>query len=148
MLCEPRVDSCLTWILCPCTERLLIMVVWQTVHKLKPHALVQKGTALAYLSVYPPNKHPALQEIHCVLSWQSSKHSRDVFRGFVFSVFTKCLGQSCSEAQDAGLHNGRSEAFGSSTEEQHTQAEKIILDGSSVQRLSCYVPSPSYWLEC
>lgn len=59
-----------------------------------------------------------------MLSWQSSKHIRDVFRGFVFPVFTKRLGQSCSEAQDAGLHNGRSEVFALSVGEEHTQAEK------------------------
>lgn len=59
-----------------------------------------------------------------MLSWQSSKHSRDVFRGFVFPVFTERLGQSCSEGQDAGRHNGSSEVFGSSMEEQHIQAEK------------------------
>ena len=39
-------------------ERLLILVAWQTVHEPKLHALAQKGTAWAYLSVYPPNKHP------------------------------------------------------------------------------------------
>lgn len=69
-------------------------------------------------------KTPALQEIHYVLSWQSSKHSGDVFWGFVFPVFTKCLGQSWSEAQDAGVYNGSSEVLGSSMEKEHTQAEK------------------------
>lgn len=59
-----------------------------------------------------------------MLSWQSSKHSRDVFRGFVFPVFTKRLGQSSSEAQDAGLHNGCREVFGFSVEQQHTQTER------------------------
>ena len=34
---------------------------------------------------------PALWEIHYVLSWQSSKHSRDAFWGFVFTMFTKSL---------------------------------------------------------
>ena len=69
---------------------------------------------------------PALQEIHYVLSWQSTKHSRDVFRVFVFPVFTKCLGQSYSEAQDAGLHKGSSEVFAASMEEEHTGREKLI----------------------
>lgn len=32
--------------------------VGQTVHKLKLHDLTPKGTAWAYLSVNPPNKHP------------------------------------------------------------------------------------------
>lgn len=59
-----------------------------------------------------------------MLSWQSSKHSRDAFRGFVLPVFTKRLGQSRSEAQDAGLHNGSSEVFGSTLKEQRTQAGK------------------------
>lgn len=58
-----------------------------------------------------------------MLSWQSSKHSRDVVRGFVFPVFTKSLGQSCSEAQDAGLHNGSSEVL-DPLWRKNTQAEK------------------------
>lgn len=56
------------------------------------------------------------------MSWQSSKHSRDVLRGFVFPVFTKRLERSRSEAQDPGLHNGSSEKFGA--EHTHTQTHK------------------------
>lgn len=77
---------------------------------------------------------PALQEIHYVLSWQSSKHSRDVFSGFVFPVFTKRLGQSYSEAQDAGHHSSSSEVYGSSVEEKHTATEgKLIWGDNSVR---------------
>lgn len=63
--------------------------------------------------------------------------------GFVFPVFTKRLGQSCSEAQDAGV-------FGFSVGgAAHTGREgKLILDDNSVQGLSCCVTSTSYWLEC
>lgn len=76
----------------------------------------------------------ALQEIHYVLSWQSSKHSRDVFSGFVFPVFTKRLGQSYSEAQDAGHHSSSSEVYGSSVEEKHTATEgKLIWGVNSVR---------------
>lgn len=56
-----------------------------------------------------------------MLSWQSSKHSRDVLRGFVFPVFTKRLERSRSEAQDPGLHNGSSEKFGA--EHTHTDIQ-------------------------
>lgn len=62
-----------------------------------------------------------------MLSWQSSKHSRDVFSGFVFPVFTKRLGQSYSEAQDAGHHSSSSEVYGSSVEEKHTATEGKLI---------------------
>lgn len=58
-----------------------------------------------------------------MLSWQSSKHSRDVFRGFVFPVFTKRLERSCSEAQDSALHNGSSENF---VEHTHTHTHTAM----------------------
>lgn len=58
-----------------------------------------------------------------MLSWQSSKHSRDVLRGFVFPVFTERLERSRSEAQDPGLHNGSSEKFWGRTHT-HTQTYK------------------------
>lgn len=81
---------------------------------------------------------PALQEIHCVLSWQSSKHSRDVFRGFVFPVFTERLGQSCSGTKDAGHHSSSSEVCGSSTEEKHTSTQGKLIWGNNSARTELF----------
>lgn len=90
--------------------------------KVRPSAQWQwrpKGAKFGHISVcIHLTNTTAHQEINCVLSWQSSKHSRDVLSGFVFPVFTKRLERSRSEAQDPGLHNGTSEKFGA--EHTHT----------------------------
>lgn len=53
-----------------------------------------------------PTHTPALQELHCVLSWHSFKHSKDVFRSFVFPCLPNVSG---NPAGDAGLHSSSRE---------------------------------------
>lgn len=106
--------------------------LWQTVQL---HALGQEGSAWAYLSMDPPNKHHISLGVHCVLSWQSSKHSRDVFRRFVLPVFTNVPGTA--EVKHS------SEYSSSSIEEEHTQGQrkKTNLGSNNVQCLSYSFPS-------
>lgn len=111
------VDSCLKWILCPRSERLFFWpcdrqcINWSCV-------FLHRWALLGHISVCFHTHNPlALWDIHYELSWQCSKHSRDVFWGFVFPVFTKCLGQPSSRTQGTGAYT---EVFGFSVEEHNS----------------------------
>lgn len=123
MLWEPRVDSCLKQILCPCSGEASYFGDRQ--HISQSCTPSHRRALLGHISVcIHLTNTPALREIHYVLSWQSSKHSRDVFRGFVFPVFTKRLGQSAVRHRMLVSTMAAVKSLGSSTEEQRTQAEK------------------------